>query len=55
MSTYEFHCKHCGHVFDKDMSIAEHEKHKRVKCPKCQSTRGEQVPTAFQTVTSKKA
>ncbi len=55
MSTYNYKCLKCGHTFEKTMPIGEHERHPKQKCPKCNSRQVEQVPAAFQAVTSKKS
>ena len=55
MPTYEYRCKKCRKTFEKTMTISEHEKPGKPACPKCGSRAVEQQPTAFQTVTSKKA
>lgn len=55
MSTYEFHCKQCGHRFEIMMTLHDHEQHKQLKCPKCHSKKIIQQPSRFQAVTSSKA
>lgn len=56
MSTYAYRCKKCDHRFEKTMTLHEHEQAKRPPtCPTCGSRSVEQVPAAFQTMTSKKA
>jgi putative FmdB family regulatory protein len=55
MPTYEFRCEKCRKLFTLVLSISEHEKRKRFRCPKCKSTRVKQQITSFQTVTSKKS
>jgi len=54
MPTYEFMCEKCNKPFTKIMSIKEFEK-KKVRCPKCKSTRVKQIITHFHTITSKKS
>jgi putative FmdB family regulatory protein len=56
MPVYEFQCKDCGEVFEKTMTIQEHEEQKRKPaCPKCESRNVRQQPSHFQVVTSHKA
>jgi putative FmdB family regulatory protein len=54
MPTYEYLCKRCAKKFTLVMSVSEYEK-KKVKCPKCQSTKVEQKVQSFFAVTSKKS
>ncbi len=54
MPTYEFLCEKCGKPFSLIMSISEYER-KKIRCPKCKSTRVKQQITSFQAVTSKKS
>ncbi len=54
MPTYEFMCNKCNKPFTLLLSIAEYEK-KKIRCPKCKSTRVKQQITSFQTITSKKS
>ncbi len=54
MPTYEYHCGKCRKKFSLFMSISEHEA-KKVRCPKCKSTKVEQQWKSFFTVTSKKS
>ncbi|MFH1090046.1 MAG: zinc ribbon domain-containing protein [Pseudomonadota bacterium] len=54
MPTYEFRCEKCSKKFTEILSISEYEK-KKIRCPKCKSTRVKQEITSFQTVTSKKS
>ena len=54
MPVYEYACKECGKRFTLILSIAEYEK-ARPTCPKCKSTKVEQMPAAFFAVTSKKS
>ena len=42
MPTYDYVCKKCGHPFQRLEKISERGS-KKVKCPKCDSTRVEQV------------
>ncbi|MFW6060848.1 MAG: FmdB family zinc ribbon protein [Phycisphaeraceae bacterium] len=56
MPTYDYRCKKCGHRFEQMMTLSQHE-HRKQKpaCPKCKSHAVEQVPAAFQAVTSSKS
>jgi putative FmdB family regulatory protein len=54
MPTYEFRCKKCGKVFERQEHIAEHE-HSHPSCPKCSSKAVEPVLADFYAVTSKKS
>jgi putative FmdB family regulatory protein len=54
MPTYEFRCKKCGKVFERQEHIAEHEK-SHPSCPKCNSKAVESVFADFYAVTSKKS
>jgi putative FmdB family regulatory protein len=54
MPTYEFKCEKCKKPFTLIISISEYEK-KKIRCPKCKSTRVKQQITSFQAVTSKKS
>ncbi len=46
MSTYEYKCRDCGHSFEINETIHEHEKHKP-QCPKCQCKKVEQLISSF--------
>jgi putative FmdB family regulatory protein len=54
MPTYEFECKKCNKPFTLILTVTEHEK-KKIRCPKCKSTRGNQLITPFHAITSKKS
>jgi putative FmdB family regulatory protein len=54
MPTYEFFCKKCEKKFSLTISLKEREE-KKLRCPKCSSTRLEQQFSAFTTKTSKKS
>ena len=54
MPTYEFILEKCNKPFQEIMSIQEFEK-KKIRCPKCKSTKVKQMITAFYTITSKKS
>jgi putative FmdB family regulatory protein len=53
MPTYEFRCKKCGTLFERQEHISEHEKSHPL-CPKCKSE-SEHVLADFYAVTSKKS
>ncbi len=54
MPVYDYKCEKCGNAFSLVMSISE-KGAKKVKCPKCKSTRIKQVYSGFFAVTSKKS
>ena len=54
MPNYDYVCEKCNKTFSTMMTISEHDK-KKVRCPKCKSTRVRQQITSFQTVTSRKS
>jgi putative FmdB family regulatory protein len=54
MPTYEFTCQKCKKSFSTIMSVREYET-KKMRCPKCKSTKVKQQITPFQVVTSKKS
>ena len=55
MPTYEFQCEKCRKQFALAYSITEYERKKRkIKCPKCGSTRVGRQISAFEVKTSKK-
>lgn len=54
MPTYEYHCRKCGHTFERIEHISEHEK-SHPKCPKCGSSDAEHVLAGFYAKTSKKS
>lgn len=54
MPIYDYECKECKNRFTVILSIAEYEKILPV-CPKCKSSKVEQLPAAFFAVTSKKS
>jgi len=54
MPVYDYRCSKCNKKFSVTMTISEYEK-KKVKCPKCGSTKVEQQVAAFYAVTSKKS
>ena len=46
MPLYEYVCRKCHHKFCEVLSIKDHE-HKKIPCPKCQSTDLEHVIEPF--------
>lgn len=54
MPIYDFKCSRCKKKFTRFMSIAEFESKKR-KCPKCGSSKVDQLITSFLTITAKKS
>ena len=54
MPTYEFKCEKCKKRFNMLMTISEYGK-KKIRCPKCKSTKVKQQITSFQAITSKKS
>jgi putative FmdB family regulatory protein len=54
MPQYEYLCSSCGKKFTTILTLAEHDQRK-VKCPKCGSTKVEQQWEAFFATTSKKS
>lgn len=54
MPTYEYRCDKCKKRFSRIESIAEHGR-KRLKCPKCKSTKVIQVLAPFYAKTVKKS
>jgi putative FmdB family regulatory protein len=54
LPTYEYHCKKCGHVFERNEHVADHEK-AHPKCPKCASSAVDPVLASFYAKTSKKS
>jgi len=54
MPTYDFRCEKCKKKFSLMMTISEYEK-KKIRCPKCKSTRVKQQISSFQAITSKKS
>jgi len=54
MPTYEFRCKKCGTVFERQEHIIEHEK-SHPPCPNCKSEAVEPVLADFYAMTSKKS
>jgi len=54
MPTYDFRCGGCRKRFTLTMSISQRDR-KRVKCPKCGSTKAEAIFSSFFAKTSKKS
>jgi putative FmdB family regulatory protein len=52
---YDYHCKECGKAFTVKETFAEHDGHKRVKCPLCESRRTERVISEVFAQTAKKS
>jgi putative FmdB family regulatory protein len=55
MPTYEFQCEQCKKTFTEKQTFAEHDEHKKVKCPKCRSTNVRQIISPAFAKTSKKS
>ena len=55
MPYYDFRCEQCGKKFTEKQSFEEFDQHKRVKCPKCGSTKVRQQIQAVFAKTSKKS
>ena len=57
MPTYEFLCQKCHKPFVRTYSIAEYEReaNKRLKCPRCGSSRVVRQISAFEVKTSRKS
>jgi putative FmdB family regulatory protein len=54
MPTYEFRCKKCGTVFERQEHIAEHET-SHPRCPNCKSEEVERLLADFYAMTSRKS
>jgi len=54
MPTYDFRCRTCKKTFALTMGITERGR-KRIKCPKCASTKVESVFSSFFAKTARKA
>ncbi len=54
MPTYDFRCGGCKKKYSMSMSISTRDR-KRIKCPKCGSSKAEQVFSSFFAKTSRKA
>jgi putative FmdB family regulatory protein len=55
MPTYQFKCTQCGKTFVQTQTFEEHDRSKRVKCPKCGTTKVTQVIGSPFVKTSKKS
>ena len=55
MPDYDFECVGCGKKFTKQQTYEEHDRQKRLKCPKCGSQRTRRVIGAVFAKTSKKS
>lgn len=53
MPVYQYHCQSCGHDFERTERLSQHGR-KSPPCPKCKSTKVEQVLTSFFAKTSRK-
>jgi putative FmdB family regulatory protein len=55
MPYYDFECAKCGKKFTEKETFAEYDRGKRIKCPKCGSTRTRRMIGAVYAQTSKKS
>ena len=55
MPAYEYQCGKCDEVFVDIQTFAEHDEHRKVKCPKCGSTKVHQLISSVNVQTSKKS
>jgi putative FmdB family regulatory protein len=57
MPTYEFQCEKCRKRFELTYAITEYERQarKKIKCPKCTSTKVIRQISTFEVKTSKKS
>jgi putative FmdB family regulatory protein len=55
MPTYDYKCTECRKSFAEQQSFEEHDRGKRVKCPKCGSRKVERVLSPVFAKTSKKS
>jgi len=55
MPSYDFKCTECRKRFAETQTFEEHDRGKRVKCPKCGSQKVERVIGAIFAKTSKKS
>ena len=55
MPDYDFECAACGKKFTKQQTYEEHDRRKRLKCPKCGSQRTRRVIGSVFAKTSKKS
>jgi putative FmdB family regulatory protein len=54
MPLYEYACRKCGEKFSEVLTIKEHD-HKKVQCPKCQSSEVQKVIEPFYAKTARKS
>ena len=55
MPTYEYECEKCRHRFVKAQTFAEHDQHRKIKCPKCGSQIVQQLIASVHVKTAKKS
>jgi putative FmdB family regulatory protein len=55
MPFYEFECTKCGKTFTVKQSFAQHDRHEKVACPSCKSSKVEQLLSPVMAKTSKKS
>jgi putative FmdB family regulatory protein len=55
MPLYEYECQKCGHEFTLTMSMSDHERKDKIRCPKCKSDKVKHLIESFFVTTSKKS
>jgi len=55
MAYYDYECRDCRKNFTMQQTFVEHDRHPKVKCPKCGSQHIEQLVRAVHVQTSKKS
>ena len=55
MPAYEYKCEKCQVIFMEIQTFSKHDRHEKVKCPKCGSQRVRQLISAVNVQTSKKS
>jgi putative FmdB family regulatory protein len=55
MPFYDYECTECNETFTEQESFEEHDRHRRLKCPKCGSRKIHQLVPAVHVQTSKKS
>lgn len=55
MPVYEYKCEKCQAIFLNIETFAAHDKHERVECPKCGSTKVQQLISLPSVQTAKKS
>jgi putative FmdB family regulatory protein len=55
MPYYDYQCSECGKKFTTKETFEEHDEHKGLQCPKCESRKVERVVGAVFAQTSKKS